>query len=225
MQKPFLVFVFGPPGSGKSTQAEFITRTYGAAHFNTGKILYQILHDPANAGDPKIQSEREIQDSGRLNDPIWVREIVVREVEKLYETAKSVVFSGSPRTLMEADFELPRFSEWYAGRIFLLVLEIAEATTMFRNAHRKVCERCGKIIPWNLETQKYLVCPDCGGGLITRPDDEPDVIQKRLHVYRQQIMPTIHYLQSKGIEPIRINGEGTPDEVSALIKAELDIAL
>lgn len=219
---PFILFIFGPPGSGKSTQADFVARTYHAVHFNSGEVLREILHDPRHLSDPKIQAEREVHDSGRLNDPLWVREIVVRETEKLHLSQKSVVFSGCPRTLVEIDFELPYFSQWYGKRVFLVILEIAEATTIFRNSHRKICERCGTIIPWNLESQKYLVCPKCGGGLITRPDDEPDVILKRLQIYRQQSLPIVHYLEARGITVVRINGEGTPDEVSALIKTELD---
>lgn len=223
--KPFIVFVFGPPGSGKSTQADFVAREYSAVHFNTGETLRSILHDPKNAYDPKIQAEREVQDSGRLNDPTWVREIVVAEVEKLKSAGKSIVFSGSPRTLIEADFELPKFQEWFPGRIFLVVLKIEEVTTIFRNSHRKVCISCGKIIPWNLESQKFVACPYCGGGLNTRPDDEPDVIRHRLQIYRTQIAPVIHYCAAHGVPSIEIDGEGTPDEVSQLIKGELDKVL
>lgn len=219
--KPFVVFVFGPPGSGKSTQADFIAERYGAVHFNTGEVLRGIFHDPKNADDAKIRAERGVQDSGRLVDPTWVREIVVAEVERLKNAGKSIVFSGSPRTLIEADFELPKFQEWFPERIFLVVLKIAEVTTIFRNSHRKVCVSCGEIIPWNLESQKYVACPHCGGGLDTRPDDEPDVIRRRLQVYKTQIAPVIHYFAVHGISPIDVDGEGTPDEVSQFIKREL----
>ncbi|MBI2096780.1 MAG: nucleoside monophosphate kinase, partial [Candidatus Sungbacteria bacterium] len=53
--KPFVIFLFGPPGSGKSTQAALIAKEFGAVHVDTGDLLRVILDDPARQHDPKIQ--------------------------------------------------------------------------------------------------------------------------------------------------------------------------
>lgn len=219
--KPFIVFVFGPPGSGKSTQAEMVAAEFGATHFNTGEVLREIFANAANLNDSRIAEQKKIFDAGGLNDSGWVREIVVEEVRTLHQEAKSAVFSGSPRTVFEAEAEIPPFKEWYAGRLMVAILEIREETTLFRNSHRKVCESCGHVISWSFETKNMLLCPKCGETLITRHDDTPEIIKWRLKVYHDRTLPLFQYFMAQGIPVTKIDGEPLPEIVFQSLKAEV----
>jgi adenylate kinase len=43
------------------------------------------------------------------------------------------------------------------------------------------------------------VCDKCGGPLYQREDDKPEVVARRLEVYRQQFTPIIEYYRRKGV--------------------------
>ena len=56
-----------------------------------------------------------------------------------------------------------------------------------------------------------------------RTDDNPGVIRQRLVVYREQTAPLSDYYENRGILR-QIDGNGTVDEVSALVRTVLDDA-
>lgn len=106
--------LFGPPGSGKGTQADFLAEEYGLIHLDTGKLIEKTVHDPAKQGDPIIQRERNNFDTGLLVTPEWfVEEIIIREIRANGENGQGIVFSGSPRTLYEAEQMLPALEKYY----------------------------------------------------------------------------------------------------------------
>ncbi|KKW21519.1 MAG: Adenylate kinase [Parcubacteria group bacterium GW2011_GWA1_51_12] len=143
--KPFLVLIFGPPGSGKSTQAENVAKKFDAVHVDTGELLRRILHDPARQHDPKIREERiKHETDGQLNDSLWVGGIVNDELRKLATDGKSVASSGFPRTIFEAEIELPVMRELFRERIFAFILRVGEETSLFRNSRRRICTKCHK---------------------------------------------------------------------------------
>src|SRR3989344_6222006 len=211
--QPFALFIFGPPGSGKSTQAELVAREFGAAHLDTGGLLRSILNDPSRQSDPKIQQEKVKHEvDGQLNDSVWGAGLIIEEARKLSEAGSSIVFSGAMRTIFEAEIEMPVLKDLYGARIFYLTLEIHEDTTMFRNSHRRICSSCAKMYAWSPETKNLQFCTACGGPLATRTDDKPEVIKRRMQVYHQRTAPLFTYLQSQGITAIAIDGEPVADD-------------
>ena len=225
--KPFIVFVFGPPGSGKSTQAELVAAAYQGAHLDTGALLRRIFSDPLRQSDPKIQEERikhEIQ--GQLNDSVWVAGLVIEEVRKFHAANKSIVSSGFPRTIFEAEIELPVLQELFSGRLFVVKLEVSESTTLSRNSNRRMCSACGKIFSSLRGGEDHAaLCSSCGGKLVVRPDDAPETIKHRLQIYQKQTSPLLAYFAEKNIRGIVIDGEPAPDIVFSSIRAALDEVL
>ena len=91
------IILFGPPGAGKGTQAEYIIHHFGIAHLSTGNMFRAAIHNKTPLGI-KVKA---ILDSGELVSD----EIVVGLVKE--ETSKSVynngcVFDGFPRTVSQA---------------------------------------------------------------------------------------------------------------------------
>jgi len=210
-----IIIVYGNPGSGKGTQAQRIADHFSFEHFNTGGVIEKIVNDPTKQDDPIIQRERKLFDEGILCTPEWVTEIVKNAIVSLRSQNKGIIFSGSPRTLYEAKELMPLVDKLY-GRENIFVLEIAirSETAIFRNSHRRVCEQCGQPLVYTSENEKLEACPTCGGKLVTRTLDDPEVINVRLKEYQERTAPIFDYLAEQGFIIKKIDGEPMPDEVT-----------
>ena len=80
-----------------------------------------------------------------------------------------------------------------------------------RSANRYTCADCSKTYSlkdgYNPETSKC----DCGGKLIKRADDTPEVLSERLENYSKQTFPLIDYYGNK-VSEIGIHGKDAPME-------------
>ncbi|MBI2637865.1 MAG: nucleoside monophosphate kinase, partial [Candidatus Sungbacteria bacterium] len=79
---PKAVIFMGLPGSGKGTQADIVSERFGFFHFDTGKVLEREWYDPAKQNDPIVLRERKNFESGVLNSPEVVNEVVKRHIEE-----------------------------------------------------------------------------------------------------------------------------------------------
>ncbi len=116
--KKIVVVIFGSPGSGKSTQAEFIAKHFGLIHFNTGKFLESVVFDPNRQKEKIIQKEKENFITGKLLTPSFVVKEISNQIKKIAKAGIGVVFSGSPRTLYEAQKLIPLLKKFYNSNIF-----------------------------------------------------------------------------------------------------------
>jgi len=216
------IIIFGPPGSGKGTQAKLLADKLGLIHFDTGKLLEQIVHNPANARDKKIQRERKFFDSGVLLTPSWVLKILNKKSQEIAKSGFGVVFSGSPRTLYEFVGEKKQkglidvLEKNYGKKnIFIFKLEVPERESIKRNSSRIICTVCGtQILSW-MSGVKYqmLKCPFCGGNFYRRTLDNTETIKVRLKEYRERTLPVIKALEKRGYKVVYIGGKSLPSKV------------
>lgn len=212
---PGVIIIYGPPGSGKGTQAQAAAKHFGFEHFDTGRIIEKTVHNPAKQDDSVIQRERRNYEQGILCTPEWVTEIVREEIIKTQQAGRGLVFSGSPRTLYEAEQLIPLLEELYGKEnIYVLELVIKPETTIFRNSHRRLCKQCGFPLLYSPENEKLEKCPQCAGELFIRPDDKPEIIKVRLEEYQSRTKPIYAYLEKRGIKVIKIDGEPGVEEVT-----------
>lgn len=217
------VVIYGSPGSGKGTQAEKIAEKFNLIHFDTGKIIEKTVHDPKNASDPIIQREKQLFDSGMLCTPSWVLELVIKNIKEISSQDKGLVFSGSPRTMYEAEGDkennipgvVQTLEEVYGKEnVLVLRLMVSRETAIFRNTHRRVCEKCRFILQYSPENEKLTECPQCGGKLVRRSLDTPDVMNVRLEEYKHRTKPIFDFLEERNYQIIDIDGEKSPEDVA-----------
>ncbi len=221
MAKIFIVF--GPPGSGKSTQADILANKFNNIHFNTGAVIEKTISNPKNQKDPEIKKQKELFRAGKLCQPSWVAKIVKKEIEKIHRQKKGIVFSGSPRTMYEAKQIVPLLKKLYKPEnIFVFYLDIPDKVSIFRNTHRRICEQCGCVLIYNKETEKLTHCPHCGGKLIERVLDNKKTIKIRLKAYKKETKPILEYLKKSKIKVFKIDGKPMPDEVSQSILSKIN---
>jgi adenylate kinase len=141
---------------------------------------------------------------------------IVEEV--LLSSDRPLVLDGYPRTLAQAQVldEMAQKSGWQVKMAVLLNLSDDEIVE--RLSARRVCPNCQAI--YNLKSKPPRndeVCDECGAKLIQRDDDKPEVIRKRLAVYREQTAPVVDYYRAKGIL-VEVCSSGAPNEVYERLK-------
>ncbi|MDT8285549.1 MAG: adenylate kinase [Elusimicrobiales bacterium] len=207
------VILLGFPGSGKGTQAKAVAEKLGMLHFSTGDIFREEIAKKTELGE-KVQSYLA---SGRL-----VPDDVVIEVIKSRVTAagKGILFDGFPRTVEQAQ-ALDDFFEARGEKIDSVVfLAVPEQEVVNRLTSRRTCSKCGRI--YNLDRNPPAAegkCDDCGSPLTAREDDKPEVVAKRLMVYKDLTEPLISYYRGNGVFQ-EVPGDLEPSAVTeALLSA------
>lgn len=224
MAKQKVLIIYGPPGAGKDTQAKRIAVKSGAIIISSSKLGEEKIFDPNLQNDPIIQRERKQYERGELFTPSWITEIINNKVKELYQKGESLIFTGSPRTLYEAEKEIPYWESLFGKEnIYVIVINLKEESSIFRNSHRRVCENCGYPVIYSFETEAWNFCPVCGGKLVDRGVlDKPETIKVRLREYEERTKPISNYLKNRSYQLIEIDGELLPDVVTQEIFNKLE---
>ena len=217
-----IIILFGPPGAGKGTQAELLSDKLGLHHFETSKLLEEKFEEAKNLSEDSperfieidgekydILEEKKIWLKGILCSPPFVVYLIKEKVRRLAEDGESIIFSGSPRTVYEAEQEIPLFKELYgAENIKAVYINISPEETMQRNSHRRICETIRHSILWNKETEGLTACPLDGSKLVRREGlDDPETIKTRIKEFKERTFPIKDIFKKQGIKVIEINGE------------------
>ena len=201
--------MLGPPGAGKGTQAERISRTRQLPKISTGDILREAVHNSTPLGC----AAKEAMEAGRLvGDDVMIG--IVQERLDRADARQGFVLDGFPRTIVQAR-ALDRMMD---GRGPLVVLDIVvpEEVLVRRLATRRICDECGS----NAAVDWLNVCGKCGGKLVARVDDGVDIVRERLGVYHRQTKPVVDYYEGRPTFRL-IDGNLPPDVVTGAIDAAL----
>ncbi|MBI4991913.1 MAG: nucleoside monophosphate kinase [Candidatus Harrisonbacteria bacterium] len=215
-----VIMLYGPPGSGKGTQANLLAGKLGMVHFDTGKYLEQVVHDPTTQKNPEIRKAGKIFDSGALVDPAFVLKLTAKKSKEIAKAGFGLVFSGSPRTVFEAFGDknhegLISVLEKNFGKknMVPIFLKIQPELSILRNAKRKICSICGTAILYSDATHHHKTCPLCGGGLKRRTVDNPKVFRTRIKEYKERTLPILAGLKKRRYKIISISGRPMPYRV------------
>jgi adenylate kinase len=201
--------MLGPPGAGKGTQAERISRMRQLPKISTGDILREAVHDRTPLGC----AAKAAMEAGRLvSDDVMIG--IVQERLDRDDARSGFVLDGFPRTIVQAG-ALDRMVD---GRGPLVVLDIVvpEEVLVRRLASRRICGRCGR----NAAVDWLTACGSCGGELVARVDDGIEIVRERLGVYHRQTKPLVDYYSARPTFR-QIDGNLPPDVVTGAIDAAL----
>jgi adenylate kinase len=91
------IALFGPPGAGKGTQSEFLTKKYNLYYISTGDLLRKEIANNTKLG---LEAQSIIASGGLVSD-----EIIVQVIEKTITDnpdSNGFLFDGFPRTYIQA---------------------------------------------------------------------------------------------------------------------------
>jgi adenylate kinase len=129
------------------------------------------------------------------------------------------VLDGYPRNLSQAEY-----LDDITDLDLVALLDVDRGELVDRLTGRRVCEECGTNYHVEFSPPEEAgVCDECGGDLVQRDDDNEETVEERLDVFEENTQPVIEYYDEEG-ELVRIDGEGTPEEVWADLRAAIDDA-
>ncbi|MBI2551030.1 nucleoside monophosphate kinase [Candidatus Uhrbacteria bacterium] len=194
------IFLLGPQGSGKGTQAARLAKKLSIPAISVGQLLRQEVRLRTETG-------KEIQDivarGALVPDRVTAR--VLRERLGRPDAAHGYILDGFPRNVAQMkafDFDEPTH---------VIVLNINRDEAFARIADRLTCTKCGHVYQKSLGYMAGQSC-ECGGILEARKDDEPETIAKRLDVFEEETRPVIGAYDKQGIA-CEVNAMGSIEEV------------
>ena len=179
------IILFGPPGSGKGTQAKFIVKKHALIHISTGDIFRKNISQKTKLG--KLASE--FMNNGELVPDNLTIDLLESEIDN-YSDANGFVFDGFPRTLAQADAFKNFLNKKKMPLSAVISLEVGEHQLVSRLLKRGI---------------------DSG----REDDKNTDVIRQRIQVYEKQtsILKT-YYSNNLENNFFPINGERSIDIIS-----------
>ena len=183
--------LMGPPGAGKGTQGEILSKKLGIDTISTGVMLRSAIKEGTEIGR---LAEQYINDGKLVPDEVIVG--IVKERLSKPDCEKGFILDGFPRTIAQAK----ALTESGVKIDKVLSLEVEDEKIVERLSSRRECSKCGA--PYNVISNKSAEegkCDKCGGQLIRRADDNPETIQNRLDVYHEQTEPIKDYYAAEGL--------------------------
>ena len=169
------LILLGAPGAGKGTQAELLLEKLSIPAISTGNMLREAMAHGTELG----KKVKDYMDGGLLVPDELIMGIVADRVAKP-DCANGFILDGVPRTLAQAEA-----LEAAGVRIdYVVSIEVSDELIEGRMTGRRVCSDCGASYHVVANPSKVEgICDLCGGQLITRKDDAPETVRKRLQVY------------------------------------------
>ena len=163
------LILFGPPGSGKGTQAVRIAEKYNIVHISTGDLFRYELNNMKELG----KLAKSYMDKGQLVPDEVTVDMLKSKMDR-HPDANGFIFDGFPRTLNQADALMSLFKARKTSLTAMLALEVDEDEIVRRIKMRG--ETSGRA-----------------------DDNDEDIIRNRFAVYKNETQPVFNYFKNLGL--------------------------
>ena len=211
------VILFGPPGAGKGTQAQFIVKKHNYFQLSTGNLLREEVKLKTAMPSPL---EKLISNGKFVSDEI-VNTLLRKSITNL-KFRDRIIFDGYPRNVEQAknlELILGEFNQSIGHIIFLNVSkDIIEKRIM----GRMTCEKCNMTLNEYFNVEQIELHP-CGKEFLKkRKDDNFDVVVKRYETYMKTTKPVLDFY-SKNANFTEIDGAAEIEQITIKINDILNV--
>ena len=207
------LLLYGPPGSGKGTQAEMLHKRFDIPHIATGDIL----RNEVAAGTPLgLKAKPIMAAGGYVPDDVMIG--IIRNRLAQPDCVNGFIMDGFPRTIPQAQALDELLTELSKAFDRVLYLKVETSELVKRLAGRMTCPVDQKTYPPGTKT-----CPADGTKLVQRDDDKPDAVKHRIEIYLEKTLPLLDYYRARHLVS-EIEGVGTIDEIHGGVLSALERA-
>ena len=211
------IILFGPPGAGKGTQAQFIVKKHNYFQLSTGNLLREEvkLKTPLGSEIEKLISNGKFVSDETVN-------ILLRQSITNLKFRDRIIFDGYPRNVEQAknlELILTEFDQTIGHIIFLNVSkDIIEKRIM----GRMTCDKCNMTLNEFFNREQIELHP-CGKEFLKkREDDNFDIVVARYDTYMKTTKPILDFY-SKNVNFIEIDGAAEIDQITNKINDVLNV--
>src|SRR5574343_292582 len=179
------IILLGSPGSGKGTQAQFITDKFGIPQISTGDMLRAAVRE----GTPLGVAAKQVMDLGGLvSDDIILGLIKERIAQD--DCKNGFLLDGFPRTIAQAE----GLEKMGVELDYVVEIAVEDEEIIKRMSGRRVHPASGRSYHVVFNPPKTEGVDDVTGEpLIQRDDDTEETVRKRLDVYHAQTKPLVGF--------------------------------
>lgn len=211
------VILLGSPGSGKGTQAQFITEKYAIPQISTGDMLRAAVR----AGTPLGIEAKKVMDAGGLvSDEIILG--LIRERIAQPDCARGFLLDGFPRTIAQAE----GLKAMGVDLDYVVEIAVEDEEIVRRMSGRRVHPGSGRTYHVLYNPPRVDGLDDVTGEpLVQRDDDQEVTVRTRLAVYHEQTKPLVDYYSAEAqqgkLKFASIAGIGSVADITAKVFAAL----
>jgi adenylate kinase len=201
--------LLGPPGAGKGTQAQIISKSLQLPHISSGDIFRENLKNKTELGR---QAEGFINQGALVPDDLTIA--MIRERLSRQDCKDGALLDGFPRTPPQAE-ALDKILRDFDGQVDgVPYIKVDEKVLVERLSGRWTCVAKGHVFHEKYNPPRDPgICDHDGSILYQREDDKPETVINRIRVYFEQTEPLIAYYRQRGLL-LEVNGAQPIDEVS-----------
>ena len=161
------LILFGPPGAGKGTQADFLINKYNIVQISTGDML----REEVKLGTQLGKAAKSIMEKGNLVSD----EIIISMIEKRIikpDCKNGFILDGFPRTLQQA-IDLDNI----LNKLNIHIDKVIEINVEENVLLKRITKRA-------LESK------------LKRDDDNSEILKNRIVVYKKETLPVLKYYKN-----------------------------
>lgn len=198
------MLLLGPPGTGKTVQAERVAEKQGLFHLAATDMVRQEIHAESPLG---LQALAYMKAGKSVPDDI----VVPMLIEKL-EGHPSFILEGLPRTLDQGRQLQARLKP---PLNLVILLEVPDEVGVHRLSLKRHCPQCNTAYNVLLNPPRKADHCDLDDALLEqRDDDRPEAVRARLQYYHQRTEPLVEFYRQAGLLKT-VDGNRPADAVTA----------
>lgn len=181
------IILLGPPGAGKGTQAQFISKEFNIPQISTGDMLRSAIKEGSELG----KKAKSVMDAGGLvSDDLIIN--LVKERTSQPDCANGCIFDGFPRTIPQAQ----ALADAGVHIDHVIEISVPDEEIVSRLSGRRSHPASGRVYHLVYNPPKVEGKDDATGEpLVQREDDKEEIIRDRLQTYHNQTVALVDFYQ------------------------------